>query len=820
MVAHQLAEFLATVTAFPDERTATTGALERAAAALEAEIAAVVRKGSVEASIGFPDGEVPEGQLLVTAEVGQGPRELPGLGGCCSASVPLEDCPGGTLFVARLGDDAFTPEELNLLRAMARVLELALRMLRTLAQERGLRQRAEEHARERRRAERRLATQHVATRVLADSETAEGAFLPLLTTLARDLECAFGAIWLANEHIEELSCAGVWRRSSPTGSERLAAPASCAPGEGLAGRVWMDGLPAWEPRPPSARTADADAVPALALPIADGPKVVGVIELAGGGLRRPDPAALEMLADVGAQVGQFLTRRRAEERLAHQALHDALTGLPNRTLLLDRIGHACEQAIRNATSIAVLFLDIDRFKDINDSLGHQAGDKLLVAFAERLTQVMRASDTVTRMGGTVGRLAGDEFVVLCEDLHSERDAARVAERIAAEMDAPFDVGSGQLDVAASIGIALSCGRGSHPEQLIRDADLAMYRAKKAGGGRYELFDTVMRTRVLERIELEKDLRKALERGELQLHYQPIVLVADGSIVGAEALLRWNHPDRGLVPPLEFVPIAEESGVILPIGEWVLRAACRQLAAWLSTGACPPDFRMAVNLSPKQLTPELPRSVADAANASGIDPSSLSIEITESLLIEAESADDLLRALKALGVQLMLDDFGTGYSSLSYLHRFPLDGLKLDRSFISDLGGDSSGAKLVAGSIEMARALDLTVVAEGVETEHQLDCLSELSCPSAQGYLFARPAPAGELETLLRRRLPKEAFGTASARPSRGTPFSTRLPGTPLLPPHDKTPQAGSRARTLASPSETSSSSPSLPQWSKAGLKAV
>ncbi|HWC28394.1 MAG TPA: EAL domain-containing protein [Solirubrobacteraceae bacterium] len=746
---HQLAEFLAAVSSFPDERAAVTGALDRAAAAFEAEVAAVVRDGAVEASIGFGHGEAPAAELVVAAEGGQQAREISGLGHCRTASVPLDGEWAGTLLLARVGDDEFTPEELNLLRAMARVLELALEMLRNMAQERHLRQQAEEQAIERQRAERRLATQHAIARVLAASATAEAAFVPVLRTLGRELGAACGVVWLADEWSECLRSAGIWRSSAARAT--FEPRSGCARSDGLAGRVWSDGAAAWDPGAPASANGavGAPACPSLAVPIADGPHVVGVIELVGSKIERPDPAALEMLTSVGAQVSQFLTRRRAEEQLAHQALHDALTGLPNRTLLLDRIAHASERAIRTGTSLAVLFLDIDRFKNVNDSLGHQAGDRLLVALAERLTAIVRASDTVARVSGTVARLAGDEFVVLCEDLRDEHDAVHVAERIVGEATAPFDVDGNELEISLSIGIAVSGGVGSPPEQLIRDADLAMYRAKEAGRDRYELFDAPMRTRVLERIELENDLRKALARDQLQLHYQPLVSLGDRSIVGAEALLRWEHPGRGLVPPLEFVPIAEDSGLIGPIGEWILNTACRQLAEWSSAGACPPHFSVAVNLSPRQLTPGLPQVVANAVRASGIDPSSLTIEITESVLVdEAESPAELLRELKSLGVRLVLDDFGTGYSSLSYLHRFELDGLKLDRSFISRLGHDSSGSKLVAASIDMARALDLTVVAEGVETEGQLDCLRELSCPLAQGYLFARPPPAQELTALL------------------------------------------------------------------------
>jgi diguanylate cyclase (GGDEF)-like protein len=752
---HQLAEFLAAVSAFADERAATIGALERTAAAFEAEVAVLINEGSVQASIGFRDGEVPEAPLLAAAKRGPGPCEIPGLGPCHTASVPLKDSRAGTLVLVRLGEDAFAPEELNLLWAMARVLELALRMLRALEEERGLRHRAEEHATERRRAERLLATQHAVARLLAGSATAEGAFVPVLRTLVSELGCAFGAVWLANEEAQALECGAVWEPAS-AGSEDGSPPPSCPRGEGLAGRVWMEGVAVWKPCRETG-TADETIRAAVAFPIPDGSELLGVIELAGEDLKRPDSAALEMLNGVGVQVGQFVTRRRAEAKLAHQAFHDPLTGLPNRALLLDRLEHARERAIRNRTSIGVLFLDIDRFKDTNDSLGHHAGDRLLVAFANRLSGVMRTSDTVTRMGGTVARLGGDEFVVLCEDLRSERDAVRVADRIADAAAAPFTVDGNDLRISVSIGIAVARGGDSQPEQLIRDADIAMYRAKETGRNRYELFDAPMRTRVLERIDLEKDLETALARGQLELHYQPIVWVGDGSFIGCEALLRWQHPRRGLVAPLEFISVAEETGLILPIGEWVAHTACRQLADWLKAAACPRDFSMAVNLSPRQLTPELPGMIAATISAAGIDPSALSIEITESLLIDdAESPIELLRALKSVGVHLVLDDFGTGYSSLSYLHRFALDSLKLDRSFIARLGDHSSGSKLVAAAIEMARALDLSVVAEGVETEQQLNCLRELSCSLAQGYFFARPSPAAEFESLLRRQ-PRRSF---------------------------------------------------------------
>ena len=453
-----------------------------------------------------------------------------------------------------------------------------------------------------------------------------------------------------------------------------------------------------------------------------------------------DVSFIQALAHVLANA---IERRTAEDRTRHDALHDPLTGLPNRNLFLDRLEHGLSQAHRHRSSIAVLFLDLDQFKLVNDSLGHAAGDELLAAVAPRIQSVLRPEDTVARFGG-------DEFAILVEDVSNERDATRVAERITQALTRPFVLRQREHFVSASIGISLSTGGGA-PEALIRDADAALYRAKDHGRGGYEIFDEVMRSRVIEHMETENDLRRALQRRELELHFQPIVSLADGSTVMLEALLRWQHPERGLLTAPAFIPVAEESLLIVPIGRWVIDEACCAAASWQ---ALHPDRRpigVSVNLSARELAdPHLLRCIRDAIDSSGIDPSTLRLELTETTLLEeAETPEVTLRSLRDLGVRLILDDFGTGFSSLGYLQRLPLAGIKLDRAFVEHLGEGGSDATIVAAVTQMASALGLEVCAEGVETAEQLAAVQELGCTHAQGFRFGMPSPAVEIETRLR-----------------------------------------------------------------------
>ena len=438
-----------------------------------------------------------------------------------------------------------------------------------------------------------------------------------------------------------------------------------------------------------------------------------------------------------SHVEDISDRKRIEEA-SEPSLADPLTGLANRTLLMDHIELALARLRRRSEAMGVLFLDLDRFKVVNDSLGHAAGDRLLMQVAGRLRATVRAGDTVARLGG-------DSFAVLSEELHDERDPIATAERLADAVAMPFDIDGREAFVTTSVGIVYTSDPAHDPEVLLTSAEAAMYRAKENGKARYEVFDEGMRARARERLDTESALHWAVERDEIALVYQPVVEVESGATVGAEALVRWNHPERGTIPPLDFIPLAEETGLILPIGRWVIEEACRQMAQWRAAETSP-TFTMSVNLSAVQLAhPDLPDIVAGALAESGVSPSNLCLEVTESVAMQsAKSMAQMLKRLRALGVSLAIDDFGTGYSSLSYLRDFPFDVLKIDRSFVETLGKDPQGGPIVGAVIALAQALELTTVAEGVETRGQLSELRRLGCRAAQGYLFGEPRPAEPL----------------------------------------------------------------------------
>jgi len=456
-------------------------------------------------------------------------------------------------------------------------------------------------------------------------------------------------------------------------------------------------------------------------------------------LEPDEHAFLEATANVLADA---IERLKSEELVRHQALHDPLTGLPNRTLFGDRLTVALRRSARTG-AVAVFFLDLDHFKLINDSRGHPAGDELLCAVAARLT-------TMTRVGDTVARFGGDEFSFICEDVSDVLEAVHIADRVLDELSRPFLLDSGEHFVSASIGIALEQGPARSAEDLIREADAAMYRAKEDGRGRFELFDEAMRADATERLHMDHDLRRAIDAGdELMAHYQPIISLRDGSVIGMEALVRWEHPERGLVAPSQFIGVAEDSGAILPIGDRVMRLACRQAADWIAELDGRP-FTVSVNLSPRQVAhPGLATRIGIALAESGLDPAALHLEITENALMEeSELTAQNLREVKELGVRLVLDDFGTGYSSLAYLRRFPIDAIKIDRRFIAGLGQDADDTTIVEAILRMATGLHLDVVPEGVETPEQALILSEMGFQHAQGFLWSRPLPPKEATAYL------------------------------------------------------------------------
>ena len=435
------------------------------------------------------------------------------------------------------------------------------------------------------------------------------------------------------------------------------------------------------------------------------------------------------------------TRKEAEQKLLHDALHDGLTGLPNRSLFMDRLGQAMAfQKRRQDHRFAVLFLDLDRFKNINESLGHTQGDQLLIAVGKRLSRCIRPGDTVARLGG-------DEFSVLVEDYADADEPLRIAERIQDALAAAHDLEGTEVFATASIGIAMGEPHYAQPEDLLRDADTAMYRAKDLGRGRNAVFHASMHAHARAQLQLETDLRRALGRGELRLNYQPVVSLATGQISGCEALVTWAHPTRGVIPPGDFIPAAEETGLIVPLGRWALQQACRDARAWNDRGH---RVSVSVNLSGKQLVqPELLEHVRSALDASALDARRLRLEVTESVIMEnAGPAALLLTQLKALGVHILLDDFGTGYSSLSYLHNFRFDTLKIDRSFVSRLELGGKHAEIVRTIVSLARALSMEIVAEGVENVAQVTALQLLHCDYAQGYLFSRPLETSEFGALL------------------------------------------------------------------------
>jgi diguanylate cyclase (GGDEF)-like protein len=523
-------------------------------------------------------------------------------------------------------------------------------------------------------------------------------------------------------------------------ANRRAEQAFRAGPHGLTGQPAGDLLPAYPTLPPDMIDAGGEIVARRA----DGTEFPAEISVNALG----SAAGCELLVS----VRDVTARKRTEEALLRHALHDSLTGLPNRVLLLDRLTMSLARATRRRARVGVLFLDLDRFKLFNDSRGHAAGDALLRDVAERLRVAIRPDDTVARFGG-------DEFVIVCDELTDETEALRVGERVLRSLREPFTVGTEEIFLSGSLGIALA-EADSAADTMLRDADAAMYRAKLRGRSRCEVFDHTMRQEAASRVATQGALHRALERDELRVVYQPVVSLTTGEVVAAEALVRWLHPDRGFVPPSDFVPLAEESGLIVPIGSWIFEEAVRQWAGWRTRN---PDRRppvLHVNLSPRQLhQQEFLGFVHHVLGRYGMDPGQVCVELTETVLMEdLERRRSPLTELRDLGMRIALDDFGTGYSSLTYLKRFPVDCIKIDQSFVAGVAADAYDAAIVQSVIDLAHAVGLTVVAEGLETPQQLDGLHRLGCDQAQGFLFAKPRPAQDLDTLLNTMYPVPGLG--------------------------------------------------------------
>jgi diguanylate cyclase (GGDEF)-like protein len=467
----------------------------------------------------------------------------------------------------------------------------------------------------------------------------------------------------------------------------------------------------------------------------------------------------------GALAGRIVAlrdvtdRKRAEQALAHQARHDSLTGLPNRRLLLDSLAVACERGARDGFTVALLFLDLDNFKMVNDSLGHAAGDDLLVTVADRLRSSLRPGDLVARLGG-------DEFALILAGASDRPVARQVAGRIIDALRQPCGIGTAEVVIGASIGIAMTGSGATQPGDLLRNADVALYAAKAQGKGRFEFFVEDMHRAAKARLGLEADLRRALAREEFVVFYQPVVDLLSGAIAGCEALVRWNHPTRGLVPPLEFIPSCEETGLIVPLGEWVLREACVAQRQWKEKYPHRPAPIVTVNVSPRQLQePGFVGSLAYLLEQTGADPESLVLEITEGVLLDdADTTLEVLEGLRDLGLRLAIDDFGTGYSALSYLQRFPIHVLKIDRSFVNGLGRGGERSALVRAIVALGQALNLKLVAEGIEHADQQQQLQALGCQYGQGYLFARPERRDSFEHLLDRERLRELPWTSFDEP--------------------------------------------------------
>ncbi len=751
---HQLSGFLESVAACETEDEAIRAAKQWSSEALEAEVAAVMTHGHLIMSLGFPEGDTPLDQLLALAGGKASTITVDGLGVLSAIAATVEELDGAIL-LARSGVEGFQADEVGLLRAMARTLSMTLRSIRMLERERMLRElgemRAEENARlvsllQERQAflerlskiqlsiSRRAPLPKVLDAIVAGAHELLGDEVVLLRLIDRD-DPLFMTV---------VSSVGV-SRSMLANIGRL--PLT----EGAAGRsIREDRLITLDDYPESPMAikdfAEANLKTAMAAPVHENARPVGSIIVASYKQDRIyTPTEREMLLTFAHHASMALNDARAVDEMRTLAYHDALTGLPNRALFAEHLDRALANARRAGTQLAVLFLDLDRFKLVNDSLGHGMGDRLLASVGERLQRSLRASDLPARFGG-------DEFAVLIENASTE-GASTLAEALCHVFQEPYQIDGHELTVTASIGVAVDFAGAGTAEALLRNADLAMYRAKLDRPGHHMLYETDMHAVVSDRVQLEGDLRRAVALEDFEVNYQPIVHLDTGEVDGVEALVRWRR-DGTLVPPAQFVPIAEEMGLITSIGRLVLNQAMEQVRVWQKSSPRLRDLGVSINLSPRQLySAAFVNEVRAALQSTGLDPRLLTLEITETALMrDIVSVRGRLMELHDLGVRFALDDFGTGYSSLTYLRQFPIDVLKIDRSFIAGVSGDLHDASVTRAVVQLGKSLDLETVAEGIERQEQVDELRRLDCKLGQGFFLARPMNARNLERYLQSKL--------------------------------------------------------------------
>ena len=603
------------------------------------------------------------------------------------------------------------------------------------------------------RAEQLLRLEHVVARSLSEADSASEALKAVIRAVCETQSWECGRYFSWDDKAAVLAFSEFWHVPE-TALEIFIEKSrvlTYAPGAGLVGQAFQSGQPLWvidlatDPRAKAGIARDAGMHGAFLFPVVSAGKPIGVLVFHSREVREPEDRLLQAVRVIGGQIGQFVQRKRAEERVQHMATHDALTALPNRMMFGQLLNHEIQVAQRYRRSFAVMFIDLDRFKIVNDTLGHEAGDKLLQEVSTRFKDCLRASDVVSRLGG-------DEFVVLLQEVTNAEQITIAARKLLSAAMKPIVVLGQECRVTASIGICMYPADAQDEQSLMKNADIAMYLAKEQGKNNFQFFSESIRANSLERLTLETSLRHALERNEFSLHYQAKLDLRTKEITGVEALLRWQHPDLGLVAPSRFIPVAEETGLIVPIGRWVLKTACAQNVLWQREGL--PPVCVAVNLSARQFADEgLTTDILAALKESGMKPDLLELELTEAMVMQShERAGKVLAAIKELGVRISLADFGIGYSQLAQIKRYPIDTLKVDRSFIRDLEGNVEDRAITEAIIAMGKTLSLTVVAEGVETQEQQAFLTDHACDAMQGFYFSKPIGGDQFASFLRQHL--------------------------------------------------------------------